>query len=175
MVGGQGASVSAEPLSLRAYAKHRKAKGFTGTRLSAVQKAIRDGRLVDCLMRVGPDTRIADPEAADREWAANTDQTRRSAPSAGDDPESEEVVTSGFAYWKAKKMELDYRKAAGELVDAAEMQAEITDAFSTVRTKLMGVPSKVKQRHPELPLAVLATIDAAVREALEELVQEPSE
>ena len=162
-----------EPLSLRAYAAHRKRQGLRGGSLEAVRRAIESGRLKASVTVVDGLPRIADPEFADREWAANTDQTRVPTlpadielPGEGEDGESRE---GSYAYWKAKKMELDYRQAAGELVDAAEVAAAIATDYSTVRTKILGVPAKAKQRLPHLTLADLATLDDIVREALEEL------
>lgn len=61
----------AAPLSLRAYAKRRRCT------LHAVQVAIRSGRLARSVAMVDGRPQIADADAADREWAANTDQTRR--------------------------------------------------------------------------------------------------
>lgn len=168
--------MSAAPLSLRAYARHR------GCTLRSVQKAIRGRRLVASIVQVEGKPRIADPELADREWAANTDHTRSPGRAIDDLEELDDEdapggsLTSAAArekHWKAELAELTYKQRAGELVLAAEMQAEITDTFSTVRSRLLGVPSKVKQAHPELPLAVLATIDDAIREALEELATAP--
>jgi hypothetical protein len=157
-----------EPLSLRAYAAHRKRRGLLGGSLQAVQRAIQTERLKASVTRVNGLVRIADPEFADREWADNTDQTRR-PPAADDEPEEGDSREGSFAYWKAKKMELDYRLVAGELVDAADVAAAIATDYSTVRTKIMGLPAKARQRLPHLTLADLATLDEIVREALEEL------
>jgi hypothetical protein len=77
-------------------------------------------------------------------------------------------------HWRAELAELNYKQRAGELVNAAEMTAAMADAFSTVRTKLLGLPSKAKQQLPHLTLAELATLDEIVREALEGLSQRRS-
>lgn len=73
-------------------------------------------------------------------------------------------------HFRAKLAELKYRERAGELVEAAGIQAQLVDTITTCRTKLLGLPSKAKQRLPHLTLEDLATIEAIVREALEELV-----
>ena len=57
------------PMSLRAYAKHRKALGLEGGSDAAVRKAIRDRRLV---ASVRPDGKIIAAEVADAEWERNT-------------------------------------------------------------------------------------------------------
>src|SRR5689334_21046405 len=98
-----------EPMSLRAYALRR------GVSPEAVSRAIRSGRLRDSVVTVGRSPKIADPELADREWAANTDPARGT--NSGDESDQ------SYSYWRAKKMELDARKAAGELVNAADEEA----------------------------------------------------
>jgi phage terminase Nu1 subunit (DNA packaging protein) len=75
-------------------------------------------------------------------------------------------------HWRALKAELDYKRAAGELVDAAAIQARIVEIFTTCRTKLLGLPTKAKQRLPHLALADVSALDDVVRESLEELVPE---
>src|SRR5688572_6934353 len=74
-----------EPLSLRAYAAWRKNRGFPGGNLQAVQKAIQSGRVAAAVTLVDGVKKIADPELADREWAAHTDQSRRGLAGFGGD------------------------------------------------------------------------------------------
>lgn len=186
-----------KPLSLRAYAGHRKGRGLPGGTLKSVQRAIAGGRLVDSLVTVDGVKRIADPDQADREWAANTDLSRAPAsafptethlepqPHGGslkrtvaidedereedDDPLTVARWSAEEKQWRAKMAELRYRERAGELVNAAEMQAVMADDYSMVRTKILGLPSKAKQRLPHLSLDDLATLEDIVREALEDL------
>jgi hypothetical protein len=163
-----------DPLSLRGYAQHRKARGLPGGTLKAVQKAIGDDRI--SVVTLDGRSRIADPEAADREWAANTDHVRSPGLMGEDDGLDDEGDGGEFRnaaarerHWKALTAELNYRQRAGELVNAADLQAELAEMFSTVRTRVLGIPSKLKQQLPHLSFADLATIDQEVREALEEL------
>ena len=58
------------PLSIRAYARHRRALGLPGGDESTVRRAVRDGRVPREL--VTADGKILDAEAADLAWAANT-------------------------------------------------------------------------------------------------------
>lgn len=177
------------PLSLRAYAAHRKALGLPGGSLQSVQRAVQRDRIT--VVTVDGLKRIPDPEAADREWAANTDHSRAPgyvkdlAGPQGDD-EDDDLDSEGPAgslataaarqkHWQAELAELNYKQRAGELVNAADMAAEMADAFSTVRTKLLGLPSKAKQLLPHLTLADLATLDGIVRESLEELATDEAE
>ena len=60
----------APPLGIRAYARRR------GTSAPSVLRAIKRQRLKDSLVWANGKAKIADPELADREWAANTDLSR---------------------------------------------------------------------------------------------------
>jgi hypothetical protein len=178
----EGETRANAPLSLRAYATMR------GDSPEAVSRAIKGGRLVKSVTYVDGVPKIADPALADQEWEDNTDRSRapdavkaKAAARAAGTPPSDEAAAadsaaSGLAgasarekHWRALTAELKYRQAAGELVSAAEVQAELTNVFTTCRTKLLGLPSKLKQRFPELSVEVLAGVDDVVREALEEL------
>lgn len=79
------------------------------------------------------------------------------------------AASAAEKHWRSKKAELDYKKAAGELVDAKEMLARFVDLITTSRTKLLGLPSKAKSHLPHLTLKDIDALDAIVREALEEL------
>jgi len=61
----------AAPLSVRAYARHRKALGLEGGSDTAVWKAIRDQRIVEGVTTVNGKKRII-AEVADAEWERNT-------------------------------------------------------------------------------------------------------
>ena len=58
------------PLSVRGYARHRRALGLPGGDESTCRRAVRDGRVPRGL--VSADGKILDPEAADRAWEAST-------------------------------------------------------------------------------------------------------
>lgn len=173
--------MSLAPLSLRAYAAHRKGLSLPGGTLQAVQRAIAGRRLVDCLVVVGGVKRIADPEAADREWAANTDLSK--APGwvkelGDDESEDDESAPSSLATASAREKlaraqlaELRLQRERSEVVNAEDVKAEWSERCSTVRTRMLGVASNVKQRHPELSILILATIDEEIRKGLEELSQ----
>ena len=67
-------------------------------------------------------------------------------------------------HWRAKKAELDYKRAASELVDAKEISARFVELITTSRTKLLGLPSKAKAQLPHLTIDDLNMLDAIVRE-----------
>lgn len=177
-------------LSLRAYARHRADLGLPGSSLQAVQRARDKGRIT-----LEPDGTV-DPDRADREWIQNTDLTdapgavveahaRVAAPAAaagvvkapaGDDgvprlgttlPENNAVK----AYWQARTAELEFKEAAGELVPAAGVRSELEGVFRSCRTKLLGVPARVRQQIPHLTAEEVVMVENLVREALEDLAK----
>lgn len=78
-------------------------------------------------------------------------------------------------HWRAESAQLEYRREAGELVEAREVQATVASAFATVRTRLLGVPSRMKQQRPDLEADDIAAFTACIREALEELASTKAE
>lgn len=175
-------------MSLRAYSRHR------GTSVEAVRRAIKSQRLQASLV-IGPagKAQIADADLADQEWDANTDLTKapgyvkaraaeresgRVTPSqAVTEPsvtpeapgDSLSAAAAREKFWKAKTAELDYREHAGQLVDKAQANAWIVDAFALVRSALLAVPSKAKAALPHLTHADVLVLDGLVRQALEGL------
>jgi phage terminase Nu1 subunit (DNA packaging protein) len=173
------------PLSLRAYAAHRKSHGLPGGSLQAVQRAARAGRITVV------DGRIPDPEAADREWAANTDHSRSPGyvkdwadegegdidiEDGGADPNAPSMARESALLKREQRIaaQLKNLKDAGELVLAADVAAEVAEAFTLVRNRITGLPSKAKQQLPHLTLDDVATLEDIVEEALQALVREGS-
>ncbi len=168
-------------MSQRAYATHR------GVSHMAVQRAIRSGRLKRSINDGG---QISDPALADAEWDANTDvakvphavQTTRAAAAAAANPgevgppaavlgASLNENNAAKIYWQARKAELDFREAAGELVPAAGVRAELEGVFRSCRTRLLGIPSRARQLLPGLSVADVGVLENLVREALEGLAR----
>lgn len=75
-------------------------------------------------------------------------------------------------HWRARIAELEFKKRAEELVDAKAMKAQLSDSFTKVRTRLLGLPTRAKQQLPHLTIADIGTLDSLVREALEALTIE---
>lgn len=76
------------------------------------------------------------------------------------------------AYWQARQAELDYRKDAGELVEASEVRGAVEEAFRRCRGKLLALPNRLAQHLPGLGAAGVAAAERIVREALEDLAAE---
>ena len=70
---------------------------------------------------------------------------------------------------RAELMELERAEKEGELVRADEVAKAWGDLVAITRTKIMAVPSKAKQRIPEIPADAFVALEEIVREALEDL------
>lgn len=148
-------------------------------------------RLVKTLLRDqdGKVAGLTDLQAALAEWHANGDYTDAphrapvltsvpppaSAPTPEPTPDVEggEGLASAAArdkHWRAKLSELKFKEAAGELVRAAEVKRAWADLLSSVRTKLLGVPNRLKQQRPHMSVEDVAGVESLIRESLEDLV-----
>lgn len=177
-----------KPISLRAYAKRR------GVSPEAVSKAISDGRLRESVVFVDGQPKIASYEVATIEWTANTrpridnPHPHRPEPAQprADDVALEMSPTEAIARYNVARAlreesaarresaladiaELEAGEKKGELVPVAEARADVIDKFTIVKTKILGVPTRVGQRVPHLAAEVVPVIDALLREVLEEL------
>lgn len=159
-------------ISLRAYAKRR------GVSAMAVSNAVKAGRLKDSVTRdENGAPKIADPDLADREWEANTQHEKRAqAEFHKEDPTAREGMTQSEAsavekVWKAKLAEQEYRERAKELVEVAEVEAQISETFSEVRTKLLGIPTRLRQAAPHVAPPDVVLVENLIREALEAISQ----
>jgi hypothetical protein len=182
------------PLSLRSYARHRAALGLPGQSTEAVRKAIDSGRLSGAVVEVGGQRKIRSAEAADRAWAANTRAERSPASSIAQGvPQTATAPTSAPPPPAAVDDDIDYAEARrrrevelwrqarvkregdelelalrkGELVDVTEAQAEAEALFSEARTKLLGVPTRARQRMQHLTADDVRMLDELIREAME--------
>lgn len=72
-------------------------------------------------------------------------------------------------FWAAQQRELKVREKAGELIQAAQVESAITTMVVAARTKLLGLSTRAKQKLPHLAPGDLTTIDAIVRELLDDL------
>ncbi len=70
---------------------------------------------------------------------------------------------------KAELLELERKAKEKDLVPMTEVQSTWENIVTTARTKLLGVPTKAKQRIPDLDTNAMAHLDDIIREALEEL------
>ena len=73
---------------------------------------------------------------------------------------------------KAELLELDRKQKEGLLVPAADVEAKWIEIITLARTKTLGIPSKAKQRIPDLDAGAMVTLEDIVRETLEDLASE---
>ena len=70
---------------------------------------------------------------------------------------------------KAELLELDRQQKEGQLVRVEDVEREWLEEITMARTKLLGIPTKAKQRLPDLDTDAIGVLDDIVREALEDL------
>lgn len=116
-------------LSQRAYARHR------GVSHTAVQKAIRDGRIPQRA------DGLVDVAAADRAWSSTPLLTAAAAAtSAYGDARTETEIFRG------RMARLEYERAAGRLVDRAEVERAAADAGATIQNRVLAVPARLAEQ-----------------------------
>jgi phage terminase Nu1 subunit (DNA packaging protein) len=154
-----------QPLTLRAYARHRRSKKLPGATLRAVAEAAVAGRI-----DLGPGQTVPDAEAADRSWEARTDHAKR-PPSAnghvrpGTLPEARRLESLE----RARGLKLANDQRAGSLVEVAAVERAFAGLVVAAKNKLRGIPSRARQRIPSLTPADLAVLSELIDEVLTEL------
>lgn len=164
-----------------------------GVSRQAVYKAIKDGRLPVVRTREGKE--LIDSETMREHWEANTmtkvgvgpkppagesafpperpkpDRQSLAAPEPGDIVPDYNESRARTEYLKAELLELERKEKEGLLVRTADVQAKWVEVLTISRTKVLGVPSKAKQRIPDLTQDQIAILEDIIREALEELAE----
>jgi hypothetical protein len=170
-------------ISLKEYAAHR------GVSVQAVKKAIKFERLKKSLVSSSTGRyKIRSITAADLEWEQNTDPKLQRGVAAINaeeleaelgrrpdekDPEPASDVASRRKWsgmrerFAALREKARYEEETGKLVDRAAFEKVAARIASEVKTKLLGVPSRAKQRIPALTAADITALDDLIREALE--------
>ena len=69
----------------------------------------------------------------------------------------------------ARLAEIDVEEREKVLVSAAEVKTSWAQIISLARTKVLGIPSKAKQRIPDLDTSAMTCLEDIVRESLEDL------
>ena len=148
-----------------------------GVSPAAVTHAIKKGRIVP-VQRDGKEW--IDGETLREQWG-NARSRMRNVNSRVPKSEPKTVVRTAedlpdynesrarTEWLKAELMELERAEKEGELVRADEVSKTWGDLVAITRTKMMAVPSKAKQRIPEIPADAFVALEEIVREALEDL------
>lgn len=184
--------VSGSGLSIREYARHRRAAGLKGGTPSAVHKALVAGRI-----RRGPDSLI-DPVQADAAWGATTDDTRgdgssevgqnpqaaptrrqaqsslpaesTSAPPAGGGAAPSYATSRAIREaYAARLAKITYEERSKVLVDAARVQAEAFRRARDTRDAVLAIPGRLAAilAAETDPVSVEAIMSAELRAVLE--------
>lgn len=72
-------------------------------------------------------------------------------------------------YEKSLLLELERKQKEGLLVPRKDVETTWAQVITTAKTKILGVPSRVRQRIPHLSLEEVDIISGIIREALEEI------
>jgi hypothetical protein len=167
-----------------------------GVTVDAVYKAIKAGRLTAVTAADG--TVRVNSETMREEWIRNTDSTRVRIglgvrPTRTREPkplrpreermpkpqtritQTQEAIPdydesrARTEHLKAELLELDRKTKEGRLIPLEEVQSKWVEVVVQARTKLLGIPTKAKQRIPDLDVDAINILDDLVREALEDL------
>jgi hypothetical protein len=179
-------------LTLRGYARHRKAKGLSGGSLAAVQKAVAAGRIsVDVQGRI-------DRVEADRAWSENTlaskvrtkEQSTPKTPAKGrtrarggtlvaeEDGEDYTLASERARKERAdrKLRELTLRRELAEVVDVSKVAALNFRVGRQIRSRLEALPDRLAEvlAAEDDPQAVDEILRGEIRKTLELLGADPS-
>jgi len=162
-----------------------------GVSKEAVYKAVKDGRLshkecVDGTIRVNSETMR-------EEWERKTQKRIGVGPKPPGDGGEKPALRSRAdrmtpritktneaipdydesrartEHLKAELLELERKTKEGLLVPAADVEAKWAEIVVMARTKILGIPTKAKQRIPDLDVDAITALDDIVRETLEDL------
>lgn len=70
---------------------------------------------------------------------------------------------------KAELLELERKQKEQILVKSEDVEAKWVEIITLARTKILGIPTKAKQRIPDLDTDAISLLDDIVRETLEDL------
>ena len=90
-------------------------------------------------------------------------------PEPADDLPEYTISRARSEFEKANLLELQRKTQERELLRREDVQQAWSQAVNLTRTKLLGVPSTVKQRIPHLEVEEIEVITGLIREALDEL------
>jgi len=157
-------AVPPTPCSMSEFAR------WLGVDEKSVRSAVKVGRLSGDVIgrdRAGHPT-ILDCEAAATQWA---EQTR---PRAGGNiaPGRLAEATLRERNARADRAELETAIKRGEYVLLAEVDRRWSGFAVQIRTGLLGLPTRARQRLPHLTAADVTELDRLVREVLEEFAEQ---
>jgi hypothetical protein len=106
-----------------------------------------------------------------RSRAAGYPLTHRPRGGAADQLPDYNVSRARTEFEKANLLELDRKAKEGLLLPREQVERVWSNAVTVARTRLLGVPTRTRQRIPHLTTEEVAILEELIREALEELSQ----
>lgn len=167
-----------------------------GVTKEAVYAAVKAGRL--SVIRTADGRELVQSETMREEWSRNTQkrigigpkppagsvertplrpieqrlrsQAREERMAATEDAVPDyDVSRARTEHLKAELLELERKQKESQLVKADEVEAKWVEIITIARTKMLGIPTKAKQRIPDLDTDAITTLDDIVRETLEDI------
>jgi hypothetical protein len=139
--------MSAELLTVTAYARHRRERGLPGGALNAVQTAIKSRR-ISLIERDGKV--LIDPAVADDEWERNTDHAKVRGARAGSAHTSGDDDPGSFMAWKTLREKHEAEMAAmraqqmrSELVRTDDVRRHLVGSLRTLRAAVDALPDRL--------------------------------
>lgn len=174
-------------MALITRAEAARALGVTS---EAVYAAVKQGRLSTITAKDG--RVMVNSETMRDEWARNTQKRIGRGPKPPGTPPKplrprEERMSSAritrtvesipeyeesrarTEHLKAELLELERKQKEALLVPAADIEAKWVEIVTQARTKILGIPTKAKQRIPDLDTDAMSVLEDVVRETLEDL------
>ena len=142
----------------------------------AVYKAINQGRVTPVVDNDGKV--MLDKDAFETDWEKTYHPNQMKKANNYHKPRQKAVISDIPAYeesrartehLKAELLDIERKQKEQQLVDSKQVQAKWLEVKSIAKNKVLGIPSKAKQRIPELDVSAMNCLEDIVRESLEEI------
>ena len=142
----------------------------------AVYKAINQGRVTPVVDNDGKV--MLDKDAFETDWEKTYHPNQMKKANNYHKPRQKAVISDIPAYeesrartehLKAELLDIERKQKEQQLVDSKQVQAKWLEGISIAKNKVLGIPSKAKQRIPELDVSAMNCLEDIVRESLEEI------
>ena len=125
-----------KPITITAYARHRKEKGLKGGTHQAIKKAIDSARLLTCIIEVNKKKMITCAKEADLEWESKTTpdtQTDQNSPKQTELNLKNNETSHKYQGARARRLdaqaelaEIELATAKGEVLDLIKARKQLT-------------------------------------------------
>lgn len=165
-----------KPITITAYARHRKEKGLKGGTHQAIKKAIDSARLLTCLVEVGNKKLIVSTKEADLEWESKT--TPETQIDQNDPKQAElslETKETSNKYQGARARRLDAQAELAE-IELAKAKGEVLD-LNAARNQITTIGKELSQGFSNISRSRSAEFAAetnpqVIRNSLQDLLKD---